>query len=331
MPLVIASTTDSLEQVESAANPPPVEPAPSGEGETPPGDSPAPAEGDASPGASVAPAEESDDGEEADEGDGATAPKPGSRAQRRITTLLSERTKLRLQLEQKEQENATLLRLYHDRQQAPASQEQGPPAQADPDARPQRVHYTTDEAYQEAVLDWRVQQQVTVQLAQREVQSQQAKAAETVQTQKQRWDARYAQGAHEYDDWDTVVNNPAIRVAEPVQYAIFEAVSDPDNEAGHALLYYLGQHPDEVAKLNALSPSGAARRIGTLQAQLQGGLAQPERTAPVVPTPGAPRRPAPPAPVTPVSGSSPGSATVDLERMSPAEFIAYRNKTSRVH
>src|SRR4029077_18800179 len=92
MPVVISSTTDTPEQVDAAANPPPVVPAPTEEvlDAAPGGEDVAPVPEADEPPAPVEPAEEDEEGD--DEAEGEAAPRQG-RAQRRITNLIKRTTK----------------------------------------------------------------------------------------------------------------------------------------------------------------------------------------------------------------------------------------------
>lgn len=99
-------------------------------------------------------------------------------------------------------------------------------------------------------------------------------------------DTVFEAGAEQYEDFEAVVGDEDL----PITEAMVTEVMETDDPA--ALLYYLGKHPDEAAKLAEVSERGLARAIGRIEARLE---------APQKETPKAKQSKAP-EPITPIGG-----------------------------
>lgn len=87
------------------------------------------------------------------------------------------------------------------------------------------------------------------------------KAEQEAISRRAKFDERVAQYAKSVEDYDEVVTP-----STPVSEAMADAIMDSD-EAG-ALMYYLGNNPDEARKLYHLSPANAGRAIERLEQRL---------------------------------------------------------------
>lgn len=113
----------------------------------------------------------------------------------------------------------------------------------------------------------------------------------------------FAAAREKYEDFEEVTSNPDLPITEAMTEALAES------EAAGEIAYYLGQHPQEAARIARLSPMAAAREIGRIEQTL--GAVSPRRKT------SAPR---PPASV--VAG---GNAPVEPDKMSMDEWARWRN------
>jgi hypothetical protein len=119
-----------------------------------------------------------------------------------------------------------------------------------------------------------------------------------------------------YDDFEQVAYNPAV----PVSQTMAEAVMA--DELGPEILYHLGSHPSEAARIARLAPVQQAREIGKLSAKLAS-------------TPPAKTTSSAPAPITPVAARNGAAKVVDTtdpraaKSMSDSEWINAENERVR--
>jgi hypothetical protein len=162
---------------------------------------------------------------------------------------------------------------------------------------------------------FRLQEQQTKQAQQRE-----AEAA--FRNREDAWKQRVIAAAAkpELPNFDAIAFNTTLKVSTVMAEAIKES------ELGPEMLYHLGLHPDEAARIEKLSPVSQVRELGKLEALL---------SKPVADTGGAPPddEPAPqktaiskaPAPIPRPAGSvSKTNPAKNLEGMSQAEYRALR-------
>lgn len=112
----------------------------------------------------------------------------------------------------------------------------------------------------------------------------------------------FAAAREKYEDFEEVTSNPDLPITEAMTEALAES------EAAGEIAYYLGQHPQEAARIARLSPMAAAREIGRIE-QTLGAVSSRRKTS-------APR---PPASV--VAG---GNAPVEPDKMSMDEWARWR-------
>ena len=189
-----------------------------------------------------------------------------------------------------------------------------PPVAAPPAGpqRPTRDTYPDDDAYIEAVADWKAEEKVQAALAKERATMATTHATQTSTSLAEGFQARLDAAKHQYKDYDEVVGDSTVVVSTPVAEAIQES------EQGPALIYYLAQHPDDAALLNQLGPIALGRRLATLEASLPPAPAsQRTQTPPATP-------PATPPPITPVpTGTSPATPS-GVEGMSYRDWRAGR-------
>ena len=205
---------------------------------------------------------------------------------RRWNRLLQERAEYKAKAE------------LYERQQTQAQQ-------ADPDSgRPAREKFADDESYVDALTDWKITQKLG---------PMQAKMAEQQQQSRQdvEWDAKLAVAKKEYADFDDVL---ADAQEVPVSQAMAQAIKG--SNMGADLVYFLGKDPEYASKIARMDPVSAIREIGRIESYIEYDKTNKKPAVKVSKAP---------APIKPVnSSSSPGSK--NIEDMTPAEYIAYRNK-----
>lgn len=123
----------------------------------------------------------------------------------------------------------------------------------------------------------------------------------------QEWQAKVAEARATLPDFDAVAFREDVVISDAVRDALL------DSDMGARLAYHLGKNPDMAARLSVLPPVSVAREIGRLEATL---ASQPVTT----PT----KAPEPPKPV---KGSA--SAEKDPDKMTDAEWFAWREKQLR--
>lgn len=168
------------------------------------------------------------------------------------------------------------------------------PVQPQPqgDGKPSRDQFPSEEAYIDALTDWK--------LDARDRSQRQAKQQEQIKTIADKTERIYAEAeklpGFDRDDFDAL----------PLTPVIAQAITDSD--VAPKLMAYMAQHPDEVSRIGALSPARQAVEIGKLEVKLA-TTAKPPRT---------------PAPIEPVgSGASPIKS---LQNMGAEDYYRERMK-----
>lgn len=166
-----------------------------------------------------------------------------SPAEARIKELLAESKVLKARLERLEK---------------PAPQE--PKAVAEK-AEPKAEDYETVDAYLKALTDHRVSEAIKLD---RQERAQEAQKAEFEARQKEtidKWNNRTVEARKKHADYDEVALDPDLPIAEGSVLDHWVLESD----LGAEVLYYYGQNPEELGKLNAMKPIAAAREIARVE------------------------------------------------------------------
>lgn len=193
------------------------------------------------------------------------------------------------------------------RTQQPDAQRAPEPAE---EREPKPEQFRTYDEFVTAKVRYEAKQLVKAQEAERET----ARVRDS-------WNKQVEAGRTKHDDFDEVVNNPHLPISQPMAEVIQQS------DIGADLAYYLGTHEDEAAKIARMSPLGAARELGRIEAR----LATPKpaaKTGEVKPAaPPVTRAPKPPTPVRKASPNDDGALRDDLP---PEEwkrrFLAKMNK-----
>ena len=243
-------------------------------------------------GESAAPEDDAEQGEE--------KPKRRSRAEERINTLTREKYEAAKKAENLRQQVEQL----HQYLQSVTQQQ---PQQTSAIPRLEDFDYDTDK-HAQAVNAWHQEQIAGMQRQQQEAQ-QQAYLQQQQAAELQRVQAKLAEGAQKYPDFQAKVNDPSLPSLVDVNPAAFQAVME--SELGADVAYYLASNPTEVYGFSQMNPVQAIRKVAQIEQMLSAK--------------GGPAGKPPPKPPTKLKGNS--EAVRNPADMSTEEYIAWRNKT----
>jgi hypothetical protein len=169
--------------------------------------------------------------------------------------------------------------------------------------KPEATAFATYDEFVEALSDWKAGQKVAAALAQR------AEGAATT-ARAETFEERVHQARSRMQDFDTVVGQSPVEVAEHIRESIL------DSDRGPELAYHLAKHPQEAKRLSAMPPLQAARELGRLEASFDKPAADVDAPPPVArPVTNAP-------PPTRPAASGRTAPTTDPRRMSVEEIKA---------
>lgn len=242
---------------------------------------------------------------------------PEQQTQPKKKPLIEELVRTRHERNEARGENTALqAELAELRQQMQAAQAQPAPKELDP--RPQRAQFVSDDDYQEALTDWKVDQK----LAERQQEEQQARANAAQQQLADNWQKRLTAAKTELTDFDDVVGKSEVDLPNHIYVAVVESDLGPD------LAYYLAQNPEEARLLKGMSPTAALRMLGKLEDRLAAEKAPPKKDEP---KPGTKTNTAPPEkskappPIDPLKDAS-GPVEKDTAQMTYQEYKAHRQQ-----
>lgn len=187
------------------------------------------------PAAKVAGSEEQHDDENHDDKGRA---KPG------VQTRIDELTRARREAEREAE-------YWKTRAQGTAA---APAKAAEANQPPVRANYESEEAYIDALTDHKVDQK----MAQREQKQAQVQAQTSA---AESWQQRLDKARTEIEGFDSVMENADAPVAGHVAELIME------HDHGPKVMHHLAQHPEQLDKINSMSPAKAAFEIGRLASQ----------------------------------------------------------------
>lgn len=175
-------------------------------------------------------------------------------------------------------------------------------------AAPKPSDYASDDEYDAAVLDHRIESGIDRGLAKTAQQQADKFAQEAQSAAAETYEQRVSEVKTRIPDWADVVGK-AVDVG--MSRALHEALMDSDK--GPDLVYHLAKNPSEAERLNSMSVRQMDREIGRLELTIGTKAA---------PTPPAARTTNAPPPVRPGSQAS-APANTDPNNMPQAEFEAW--------
>lgn len=215
--------------------------------------------------------------------------------------------KLERQIERQQREIAELkgfVQSFTQQNQGNGGQQQTFEQQA-PQA-PKYEDYDSEEAYIDALTDYKVQarlQQAESERERRERERQERQQQEETQKALQ---TKLSEGAQKYDDFEDVVYDDSV----PINQHMVEALADSDYAADIA--YHLGSNPQEAQRIAQMSPTKAAREIG----RLENRFARPQQQSQQTKAPEPPKR---------IRGGG-DTTKKDPEKMTVDEWMEARRK-----
>ena len=192
------------------------------------------------------------------------------------------------------------------------------PHDLDPKGQPK---FKTYEDYLEDLTDWKTEVRFAA------YQKEQAEKAAKEATERQqkaitnRWTEQINAAKGKHADFDTVALNPNLAI--PPGSAVEQWILDSD--IGTEMLYYFGQHPDELAQIHRMRPVEAARHLTAIEAELSEPPTPKEKT-PAIEVRNTTKAP---PPAREVGGR--GSAAVDevSKAVADDDFTAFKNAANR--
>lgn len=162
------------------------------------------------------------------------------------------------------------------------------------------------EAFAEAVAEWKIEQTFA---------AREAKAREYQQrTAAEEKAAKFSAKVQELEAISPGAWQRAITAPLNPTPAMLEVIQDSD--VGPHIGVWLADNLDEAEALRHMSPLRAAARLGQIEAQIRAGLSKRQT-----------KTTSAPPPASKVSGSAPVS--VDPSKMTMAEYVAWRDKSSK--
>ncbi len=233
-----------------------------------------------------------------------TASKPSKGVQKRIDELIRQRGEAeRLAADQAKRLDDAMAII----QKMTGARDNQPTTAPQADAKPARDQFDDPEAFTEALVSWSSRQAIKNYQAEQQQQAEKSRQQEDFQKVTKAWSDGREKAIEKYPDYDEVVSNSSLAIAQHVGFAVVA------HEHAHDIAYWLGKHPEEAARISSLSPVLSAQAIGVIGERL--ATAKPEVSKA-------------PEPVKPIGSRNDASAkTPDEESMD--EYAARRNASLR--
>ena len=169
------------------------------------------------------------------------------------------------------------------------------------DGKPRPEDFDTEAEFVEALTDWKLDQK-----AQKSTkEATEGKEKEEIEKTSEALDAKMERGRKKHADFDTLVLADNLKISPVMVDTILFS------DAAEDVLYYLGQHPDESAKIAAMPPLRVAHELGKIEARLNAPPPRKKTTQA-------------PDPIYPVQTSAVGDK--DPANMTPKEYRAWRER-----
>jgi len=177
-----------------------------------------------------------------------------------------------------------------------------------PTAAPKAEDFETYDEYQDALVEWKVEQK----LAKRQEEVDSVSAQDDLSYFRDETNDR---GREMYSDYDAIALSDQVPITQPM----IEILQDCDNP--ESIVYYLGKNIKDATAISRMSPTQAARAIGIIENKVAAQL----KANPIIPGGNKPVKKTvsqAPEPIKPTgSGNVIGK---DPEKMTQAEYEAWR-------
>lgn len=210
-----------------------------------------------------------------------------------------------------------------------ASQQQTQPQVKSDDGKPARDQFQTDEDYQNAVIDWRVNQQLKA----KEAEIAKQKEQERLEQIRMSASERVEKAKEIVPDFAEVLENADVEIPAHIAGYMQESEMLPE------LAYFLAQNPERLDKIRRMSVANALVEIGKIESRLEpfGKKTEQKQDAPkasqtkTVPEPSSERKPRAAEPITPLSVASNSQVQKDFKDMNIREAIQDWQAKKRVN
>lgn len=189
--------------------------------------------------------------------------------------------------------------------------------------RPNREDFDDDEAFLEALTDWKVDVKLNAVKGKERETQEESEEKTGVDEVYETMDQMVLTGREKYEDFDAVAMAKDLVVTPAMTEIILESEISAD------IMYYLGQNPDEAADIAKLTPMKIAKKLAEIEKELEKGEeSEEEEEEETLPLPKPPvkkkKLTKTPEPITPVRES--GAIDKDPSQMSPKEYRAWRER-----
>lgn len=186
------------------------------------------------------------------------------------------------------------------------------------ESRPKREDFDDDEAYQEALIDWKVATKLKAVEAKQTTSAQVDEEKTGVDEVYEIMDKMIETGREKYDDFDTVAMDKDLMITPAMSEVILES------DAAAEIMYYLGQNPDIAADIAKLTPLKLVKKLSEIESEVTKGTVD-TPTPKVEPPPTVKKKiTAAPDPIDPVRET--GAVEKDPNQMTPKEYRAWRER-----
>lgn len=233
--------------------------------------------------------------------------KQNPKIERRFSEITKQREAARQEAERERQARIDLenkVKELESKLSPPAPQE---PTEADPKPKPEQFSDMFE--YAEALAEW---------TADKKIQEQKVKeAAQKAEQERQKlldtWSTRVQDFRAKTPDFDDMVGSADVVVSNEVRDAIFES------DVGPQILYHLAENPDVAKKIQDMTPIGALRMIGKLEAKFEEPAQPQTQRETTVKTSKAP------PPISPIKATAGGPVTeLDANRQFHGSYQSWK-------
>ncbi|SRR6266852_4903582 len=239
----------------------------------------------------------------------ADARKPARGVQKKLDELVRLREEQRARAEAAERRLDMLL----SQQVKPKPAEVQDDTEESP-AKPTRGAFNDPDLYEAALVDysdkkasWSARREVRQAIAEQMRKVQENAQAEAQQQMQLAYRAKVDKAITKYPDYHEVAESPDVQISIPMASAIVRSEHGPD------VAYFLGSHPDEAARINALLPELQLVEFGMIVAK----LANPPKP-PITPAP---------KPIKPIAASATSSSGESDEEPDMESYAERRRKS----
>ena len=233
--------------------------------------------------------------------------KQNPKIERRFSEITKQREAARQEAERERQARIDLenkVKELESKLSPPVPQEK---VEADPKPKPEQFSDMFE--YAEALAEWTADKR----FKEEKVKEAAQKAEQERQKVLDTWANRVQDFRSKTPDFDDMVGSADVVVSNEVRDAIFES------DVGPQILYHLAENPDVAKKLQGMSPLGALRMLGKLEAKFEEPAQPQTQRETAVKTSKAP------APISPIKATASGPVTdLDDKRQFHGSYQAWK-------